>query len=293
MSAKIIDGKAVAQKVYENLVPEIDRLGKHNVKPHLTVVLVGEDPASVVYVGMKQKACEKWGLSSETIRLSEDISEQDLLNLVEKLNNDPSVHGILVQLPLPAHINSKKVLDAINPDKDVDGFHPVNRGRLAVGEECFAPCTPAGIQQLLVQNDIDPAGKHLVVLGRSAIVGMPFAIMMMQKKPGANATVTVCHTGTKDVAKHTQQADILVAAAGHVNAITKEMVKPGAVVIDVGSNRVDDPSAKRGFRLVGDIDFNEVKEVAGAITPVPGGVGPMTIAMLVYNTVQAAKRLSS
>lgn len=293
MSAIIIDGKAVAEKVYNNLVPDIQNLTDQKTVPHLSVILVGEDPASMVYVGMKQKACEKWGLSSETIRLSKETSESDLLQKVKALNENPRIHGILVQLPLPNPINSKKVLEAIDPEKDVDGFHPVNRGRLAVGEECFAPCTPAGIQQLLLQNDLNPKGKHVVVVGRSSIVGMPFAVMMMQKKPGANATVTVCHTGTRDMAYHTKQADILVSAAGSLKAITKEMVKPGAVVIDVGSNKVDDPTAKRGFRLVGDVDFDSVKEIASAITPVPGGVGPMTIAMLVYNTVQAAKRQTS
>ena len=292
MSAKIIDGKMIAGEIYQEIETELLELKKNAITPNLTVVLVGDDPASQVYVGMKQKACEKHGLGSETIRLPKETSEQELLQLVEKLNNDPSVHGILVQLPVPKHINSKKVIDAIKPEKDVDGLHPVNRGRLAVGDNCFIPCTPAGVQQLLLRSGFGTEGKHIVVVGRSSLVGLPFALMMMQKKKGANATVTVCHTGSGDLKRYTKEADILVAAAGRANVITADMVKPGCVIIDVGTNRVDDPTAKRGYRLTGDVDFENVKEIAGAISPVPGGVGPMTIVMLLKNTVKAAKQLS-
>jgi len=290
VSARILDGRKTAAEIKEQLATKVVTLKSKGCIPHLSVVLVGEDPASKVYVGMKQKACEKLGIDSETIRLNADTKQDDLLNLVNKLNNDDTVHGILVQLPLPKHIDSKKVLELIRPEKDVDGFHPVNRGRLAVGEDCFLPCTPAGIQQLLLRNDVNPEGKHLVVVGRSAIVGLPFATMMMQKKPGANATVTVCHTGSGDLKRYTKQADILVAAAGRPNTITSDMVSPGCVVVDVGVNRVDDPDSPKGYRLVGDVDFENVKEVASAITPVPGGVGPMTIAMLLSNTLQAAEK---
>jgi len=292
MSAKIIDGKLIAGEIYQEIEAELRELKQKGVTPNLTVVLVGDDPASQVYVGMKQKACEKHGLGSETIRLSKETTEQELLQLVEKLNNDPSVHGILVQLPVPKHINSKRIIDAIKPEKDVDGLHPVNRGRLAVGDNCFIPCTPAGVQQLLLRSGFKTEGQHIVVVGRSSLVGLPFALMMMQKKEGANATVTVCHTGSGDLKRFTKEADILVAAAGRANVITAEMVKPGCVIIDVGTNRVDDPAAKRGYRLTGDVDFDNVKEIAGAISPVPGGVGPMTIVMLLKNTVKAAKQLS-
>jgi len=291
VSARILDGRKTAAEIKEQLAAKVVELKNKGCIPHLSVVLVGEDPASKVYVGMKQKACEKIGIDSETIRLNAETKQDDLLNLVNKLNNDDTVHGILVQLPLPKHIESKKVLELILPEKDVDGFHPINRGRLAVGEECFLPCTPAGIQQLLLRNDVNPAGKHLVVVGRSAIVGLPFAPMMMQKKPGANATVTVCHTGSGNLKRYTKQADILVAAAGRPDTITADMVSPGCVVVDVGVNRVNDPDSSKGYRLVGDVDFENVKEVASAITPVPGGVGPMTIAMLLSNTLQAAEKL--
>ncbi len=292
MSAKIIDGKIIAGEIYREIEAELQELKSNGITPNLTVVLVGDDPASQVYVGMKQKACEKHGLGSETICLPEETSEKELLQLVEKLNQDTEVHGILVQLPVPKHINPKKVIDAIKPEKDVDGLHPVNRGRLAVGDDCFIPCTPAGVQQLLLRSGIKTEGQHVVVVGRSSLVGLPFALIMMQKKEGANATVTVCHTGSGDLKRYTKEADILVAAAGRANVITADMIKPGCVIIDVGSNRVDDPAAKRGYRLTGDVDFENVKEIAGAISPVPGGVGPMTIVMLLKNTIKAAKQLS-
>ena len=270
---------------------KVDSLKEKGCTPHLSVVLVGEDPASKVYVGMKQKACDNIGMSSETIKLDVDTTEEYILDLVEKLNNNDKVHGILVQMPLPKHISSSKVIETIRPDKDVDGFHPVNRGRLAIGEDCFVPCTPAGMQELLLKYGFDPSGKHVVVVGRSGIVGMPFSVMMAQKRKGANATVTICHTGSSDLKSYTTQADILVAAAGRPKTITADMVKDGVVVIDVGVNRVDDPESTKGYRLVGDVDFEPVKEKAAAITPVPGGVGPMTIAMLLKNTIKAAESL--
>ena len=291
MSAIIIDGKKTAAEIREQLKLKVDSLKEKGCTPHLSVVLVGEDPASKVYVGMKQKACDNIGMSSETIKLDVDTTEEYILDLVEKLNNNDKVHGILVQMPLPKHISSSKVIETIRPDKDVDGFHPVNRGRLAIGEDCFVPCTPAGMQELLLKYGFDPSGKHVVVVGRSGIVGMPFSVMMAQKRKGANATVTICHTGSSDLKSYTTQADILVAAAGRPKTITADMVKDGVVVIDVGVNRVDDPESTKGYRLVGDVDFEPVKEKAAAITPVPGGVGPMTIAMLLKNTIKAAESL--
>lgn len=291
MSAIIIDGKKTAEEIREQLRDKVVALAEKGCVPHLSVVLVGNDPASQVYVGMKQKACEQIGMSSETIKLEESTSEEYLLDLIAQLNENVKVHGILVQMPLPKHIDSNKIIEAIVPEKDVDGFHPVNRGRLAVGQDCFVPCTPAGMQELLIRYGHDPAGKHVVVVGRSSIVGMPFAIMMAQKKKGANATVTICHTGSGDLMPYTRQADILIAAAGRPGTITAGMVKEGVVVIDVGVNRVDDPESPKGYRLVGDVDFEGVKEKAAAITPVPGGVGPMTIAMLLKNTVKAAQQL--
>jgi methylenetetrahydrofolate dehydrogenase (NADP+) / methenyltetrahydrofolate cyclohydrolase len=292
MSAIIIDGKKTAAKIKEQLKFKVDLLKQKGCIPHLSVVLVGEDPASKVYVGMKQRASEKLGMSSETIKLDENTTEEYLLKLVDRLNKDDKVHGILVQMPLPKQIDSSKVIEAIRPEKDVDGFHPVNRGRLVSGEDCFVPCTPAGMQELLLDYGFDPAGKHVVVVGRSGLVGMPFFIMMAQKKKGANATVTICHTGSGDLKPFTQQADILIAAAGRPNTITADMVKDGVVVIDVGVNRVDDLTAEKGYRLAGDVDFESVKEKAAAITPVPGGVGPMTIAMLLKSTIKAAENLS-
>ena len=290
MSAQIINGNAVAEKIRNELALEITALKQKGCFPRLEVVLVGDNPASHSYVGMKQKDCDKVGILGQTTYLPANTSEDELLTLIGKFNNDDSVHGILVQLPLPEHISEDKVIMAISPDKDVDGFHPINTGKMVTGKDCFLPCTPAGMQELLKEYDINPKGKHVVVVGRSNIVGKPFANMMLQKKEWANATVTVCHTGSGDLKPYTSQADILVAAAGRPNVITADMIKPGAVVIDVGVNRVDDPAAKRGYRLVGDVDFESAKQVASAITPVPGGVEPMTRALLLKNTVISAKK---
>ncbi|MBN1562180.1 bifunctional methylenetetrahydrofolate dehydrogenase/methenyltetrahydrofolate cyclohydrolase FolD [candidate division KSB1 bacterium] len=290
MSAQIMDGNAIAEKIRQQLEKEIADLQGKGCFPRLEVILVGEEPSSKSYVAMKQKDCERVGILGQTTRLQEETSEETLLALIARFNDDAAVHGILVQLPLPGQISEEKVIAAISPDKDMDGFHPVNIGRMVAGADCFLPCTPAGIQELLKEYQIDPRGKHLVVVGRSNIVGKPFAIMMMQKKPWANATVTVCHTGSGDVRPYTRQADILVAAAGRPAMITADMIKPGAVVIDVGANHLDDPQAKSGYRLVGDVDFAAAKEIASAITPVPGGVGPMTRAFLLKNTVKSAKK---
>ncbi len=289
MTATIISGKEVATAIRAELKQEVAELkDKHGIQPGLATVLVGEDPASVSYVTAKGKGCEEIGLASFQHTLPADISEEDLLKLVDKLNNDPKVDGILVQLPLPKHIDDNKILYAINPDKDVDGFHPVNVGRLVIGESIFPPCTPAGIQELIVRAGTPTKGAELVVVGRSNIVGKPIAVMMLQKAPNANSTVTVCHTGSRDMKEHTLRADILVVAAGVPNAVTADMVKPGATVIDVGVNRIGTtPSGKA--KLAGDVDFEAVKEVAAKITPVPGGVGPMTITMLLRNTVRAGR----
>ena len=289
MTATIIDGKAVSAQMQAEMKEKVEALVARGVTPGLTVVLVGDDPASKVYVRNKGKACDKLGIRSVQHNLDGASSEQDVLDLVTKLNDDPEVDGILVQMPLPKQIDDAKVINAISPEKDVDGFHPVNVGRMVVGEPGFLPCTPHGVQQLLLRSGVEIAGKHVVVVGRSNIVGKPMVNILLQKKEGANATVTVCHTGTEDISSHTRQADIIIAAAGRPNTVTADMVKEGVVVIDVGINRVDDPSAKRGFRLVGDVDFEKVKEKAAAISPVPGGVGPMTIAMLMHNTIRAAE----
>ena len=289
MTAEIVSGKEVAKTIRAELGEEVAELkDKHGLVPGLATVLVGEDPASVSYVTAKGKACDKIGVKSFQYKLSADTSQEDLLKLVDELNNNDEVNGILVQLPLPKQIDESKVLCAIDPDKDVDGFHPVNVGRLVIGEEVFPPCTPAGIQELIVRSGTPTEGAELVVVGRSNIVGKPIAIMMLQKKAGANSTVTVCHTRTRDMAVHTKRADILIVAAGKQNAVTAEMVKPGATVIDVGVNRIGFTESGKA-KLVGDVDFEGVKEVAAKITPVPGGVGPMTITMLLKNTVRAAK----
>ena len=290
MTAKIIDGNKLASEIYTELLAEIKLLEQKGITPGLGVVLVGEDPASVSYVKSKAKACSQLGIYEETRNLPADAPEEEVLCTVEALNKDQKFHGILVQLPLPEHISVEKVTNRISPEKDVDAFHPINMGRLLKGEPYLLPCTPHGIQQLLVRSGYDPEGQRVVICGRSDTVGRPLALMLMQKKARANATVTVCHTRTKDLASITRQADILVAAMGVPKAITAEMIKPGAVVVDVGINRVEDPGAPRGYRLVGDVDFEAVKEKAEAITPVPGGVGPMTVAMLLYNTVTAAKK---
>ncbi len=288
--AKIIDGKAIAEQMRAEMKTQVEELkGKYGLTPGLAVILVGEDPASQVYVRNKTRACDKLGIYSEEYRLPADCLQEKLLELIEKLNQDSKIHGILVQLPLPEQIDEERVLTAIDPAKDVDGFHPVNVGRLMIGKPGFLPCTPHGIQQLLLRSGIEIEGKHVVVVGRSNIVGKPVAMILVQKRKGANATVTVCHTGTRDMAHHTRQADILIVAAGRPRTITADMVKQGVVVIDVGVNRVEDPEAPRGYRLVGDVDFEGVSKKASAISPVPGGVGPMTITMLLYNTIQAAK----
>jgi methylenetetrahydrofolate dehydrogenase (NADP+)/methenyltetrahydrofolate cyclohydrolase len=292
MTARIISGNEVSGQIYEELQGKINAFKeKHGFPPHLSVVLVGENPASQVYVRNKGKKATEIGISSETITLPADTPEAEVLALVDKLNADPKVHGILVQLPLPKQINETKVLERIDPHKDVDGFHPINVGRMLVGEEgVLLPCTPHGVQELLSRSGVDVSGKHVVVVGRSNIVGKPVAAILVQKKKQANATVTVVHTGTKDMGSLTKLGDVLVVAAGRPKFVTADMVKPGAVVIDVGVNRIDDPTAKKGTRLVGDVDFEAVKEVASAITPVPGGVGPMTIALLMCNTLQAAEQ---
>ncbi|MBI2857636.1 MAG: bifunctional 5,10-methylene-tetrahydrofolate dehydrogenase/5,10-methylene-tetrahydrofolate cyclohydrolase [Chloroflexi bacterium] len=290
MTAKLISGAEVAAQIREELKGRVKESISKGVKPFLSVILVGEDPASVSYVTSKAKGAQEVGMHEETVRLPANTTEADLLKVIDRMNLDPKVHGILVQLPLPRHIDEKKVLDRILPSKDVDGFHPMNVGKLLIGEPDFMPCTPHGVQQLLVRSGISPEGKHVVICGRSNIVGKPLAAILVQKKKGANATVTMCHTGTKDMAKYTLQADILVAAMGVPRAITADMVRPGTVVIDVGVNRIVDPSKEKGFRLVGDVDYEAVKERASFITPVPGGVGPMTVTMLLVNTVRAAER---
>ena len=290
MSAVIIDGNKTAQDVRsEAALGVADLQAKHGIVPGLAVILVGDDPASAVYVRNKGRACEEVGILSETIRLPGQVTQEDLLGKVMELNDDPRVHGILVQLPLPPHLDERAIILALDPDKDVDGLHPVNMGRLMQGEPVFVPCTPGGIQQLLLRSGHSPEGKHLVVCGRSDIVGKPIAMLMMQKREGANATVTVCHTGTRDLPEVTRTADILVAAMGRARAVTADMVREGAVVIDVGINRVEDSTRQRGYRMEGDVDFQGVSEKAAAITPVPGGVGPMTVAMLLLNTLKAAR----
>ncbi len=293
MTAQIIDGKQVAAEMREELKKEVAKLKEQGIVPGLGVILVGEDPASKSYVTAKEHTCEEIGIYSDDNRLPAETPQKELMALVQKMNKDPKVHGILVQLPLPKHLNETEVLLAIDPVKDVDGFHPMNVGKMVVGEEAFLPCTPHGVIQLLIRSGVKIEGAEVVIVGRSNIVGKPLANMLIQKKPNRNATVTVCHTRTKDLARHTRRADILIAAAGQPNTITADMVKEGVVVIDVGVNRVDDPTKKQGFRLVGDVDFEAVKEKASLITPVPGGVGPMTITMLMYNTVEAARRVAA
>jgi methylenetetrahydrofolate dehydrogenase (NADP+)/methenyltetrahydrofolate cyclohydrolase len=289
MPAQIISGTEIAKQIREELKEEIAKLKEqHNLVPGLATVLVGEDPASQVYVGQKEKTSKALGLYSERHDLPADTGEEELLALVDKLNKDPKIHGILVQLPLPKHINETKVLYAIDPKKDVDGFHPVNLGKLMIGEPDYLPCTPHGIQQLLVRSGVELEGAEVVVVGRSNIVGKPIANILLQKKEGANATVTVCHTRTRNISLHTQRADIIIVAAGKPKAVTADMVREGVVVIDVGVNRIGKTAEGKAI-LVGDVDFDAVKEKARAITPVPGGVGPMTITMLMLNTVKAAK----
>ncbi len=289
MTAKIIDGKAIAAQILEEAKREVEALRDRGVTPCLAAVLVGDVAASKVYVKTKRKACEKVGIRSVSHTPAADVSEPELLKLIDELNNDPAVHGILVQLPLPKHIDETKVIEAIDPSKDVDGFHPFNVGRLVIGLDTFRSCTPAGVQELLLRSGIEVAGKHVVIIGRSNIVGKPMANIVVQKEKGANATVTICHSRTNNLPEITRQADILISALGQPEFVKPEMVKQGAVVIDVGINRIDDPSSDRGYKLVGDVDFEPVSKVASAITPVPGGVGPMTVAMLMVNTVKAAR----
>ncbi len=290
MTADIIDGRAIAAELRADLAVEVAELASGGVTPGLAAVLVGDDPGSVSYVTAKAEACAEIGIFSETIRLSAGISQDALLDRIGELNADPRFHAILQQLPLPDHIDERVILDTIAPAKDVDGLHPTNLGRLLRGETSGPiPCTPQGVMHLLARSGVDPAGAHAVVVGRSSLVGRPLAVLLANKATGANATVTLCHTGTDDLRAHTRSADILVVAAGRPGTVTAGMVKPGATVIDVGTNRIDDVSRKRGWRLVGDVDFAGVSEVAGHITKVPGGVGPMTIAMLLANTVRAAR----
>ena len=287
MGAQIIDGKQIALDVRAGVAEKVAALKAKGITPCLAVVLVGENPASVSYVTGKRKALAEAGMADRSEVLPENTTEADLLALIEKLNRDDTVHGILVQLPLPKHSNEDKIIMAISPEKDVDGFHPVNVGNLVIGKKAFLPCTPHGIIVLLERMGIETSGKHAVVIGRSNIVGKPVSLLLARKE--TNCTVTICHTGTKNMAEITRQADILIAASGHPHTVTADMIKEGAVVIDVGVNRIPDSTKKSGFRLIGDCDFDDLKEKASYITPVPGGVGPMTIAMLMYNTLEAAE----
>ncbi len=289
---KLIDGTRLAAQVQSEVAVQVAALEARGITPGLTVVLVGDDPASAVYVGSKERTCKKLGMRGETIRRPDTIEQAELLAIVDRLNADPAVHGILVQMPLPKHIDSEAVLRRIRPDKDVDGFHPVNVGKLSIGEkDGFAPCTPAGVLYMLQAYGVQTAGADCVIVGRSNIVGKPMAALMVQS--GIDATVTVCHSRTRDLAAHTRRADILIVAAGRARMITADMVKPNAVVIDVGMNRIADATKKSGTRLVGDVAFDEVRAVASRITPVPGGVGKMTIAMLMANTARAAAQIGS
>jgi methylenetetrahydrofolate dehydrogenase (NADP+)/methenyltetrahydrofolate cyclohydrolase len=289
MNAKIIDGKVLAANLRTQIAQGVEALkSQRGFVPGLSVILVGDNPASVSYVTAKEKACTEAGMLSREIRLPADITEDELLAKIAELNADPAIHGILVQLPLPKGFDEKKIINSISPDKDVDGFTPVNVGRMMIGEECFLPCTPHGIIKLIEFSGMDLDGKHAVVIGRSNIVGKPVAALLARKQ--TNATVTLCHTGTRDIAAFTRQADVVVVAAGKPGTLTGDMLKSGAVVIDVGVNRIPDASRPKGFRLVGDADFDSCAEVASAITPVPGGVGPMTITMLLWNTLESARR---
>lgn len=288
--AKILDGTALAKQVRGEVAERVAEIkARHDVIPGLAAVLVGDDPASAIYVRNKGRACDEAGMFSEIFRRPGDTTQADLLDLVQKLNDDPRFHGILIQLPLPAHIDEETIIGSVSPAKDVDGIHPFNLGKLLQGSPVFVPGTPGGIQQILLRHGYNPAGKHVVICGRSNIVGKPLATLLMQRREGANATVTVCHTRTRDLPELTRQADILVAAMGQARAITADMVREGVVVIDVGMNQIEDATRRQGYRLVGDVDFDGVSQKAEAITPVPGGVGPMTIAMLLVNTLTAAR----
>jgi methylenetetrahydrofolate dehydrogenase (NADP+) / methenyltetrahydrofolate cyclohydrolase len=288
--AKILDGTALAKQVRGEVAEGVAEIkARHEVVPGLAAVLVGDDPASAIYVRNKGRACDEAGMFSEIFRRPGDTTQADLLDLVQKLNHDHRFHGILIQLPLPAHIDEETIIGSVSPAKDVDGIHPFNLGKLLQGSPVFVPGTPGGIQQILLRHGYDPAGRHVVICGRSNIVGKPLATLLMQRREGANATVTVCHTRTRDLPELTRQADILVAAMGQAQAITADMVREGVVVIDVGMNQIEDATRRQGYRLVGDVDFDGVSQKAEAITPVPGGVGPMTIAMLLVNTLTAAR----
>jgi methylenetetrahydrofolate dehydrogenase (NADP+) / methenyltetrahydrofolate cyclohydrolase len=294
MAADLIDGRAIAEQIHGETAQRVTALKARGVQPGLVFVRVGEDPASKVYVGMKAKTSERLGISSDTKVLPESTPERELLELLRSLNADARVHGILVQAPLPKHIRQEVIYSSVSSNKDVDGFHPVNIGKLMLGDRTgFRPCTPAGVQELLIRSGVPTEGAEVVILGRGEIVGKPMAAILCQKAKHANSTVTICHSRTKNIAEHCRRADILVAAMGVAEFVKADMVRPGAVVIDVGVNRISDPSAKGGSRLVGDVAFAEVQEVAGKITPNPGGVGPMTIALLMQNTVRAAEILTS
>lgn len=291
MAAELIDGRIIARQLQDELAGRIAALKARGIQPGLAFVRVGEDPASKVYVGRKEKACADLGIFSKTHVLAEKASESELLKLIEQLNADAKIHGILVQAPIPKQIRSENVYSAVRPDKDVDGFHPVNMGKLLLGDHTgFVACTPAGIMELLTRSGVKTSGAEVVVLGRGNIVGKPMAALLCQKEKNANATVTICHSGTREIKSHCLRADILIAAMGVTEFVKADMVKPGAIVIDVGVNRIADPTSKTGSRLVGDVDFNAILPIAGKITPNPGGVGPMTIAMLMRNTVLAAER---
>ena len=292
MTAKLILGKEVSEEIYGELRQRIDALKARGVTPGLAVVLVGEDPASQVYVRKKGEMCESLGMKSVTVRMPAETTQGELMAKVDELNNDPTIHGFLVQMPLPSHLDEEQVINAISPSKDVDCFHPTNVGRVLIGNPDFLPATPAGVQQMIIRSGIETSGKHVVVIGRSNIVGKPMAAMMLQRGLGADSTVTVVHSRTKDLPSITRQADILIVAIGKPRFVTPDMVKDGAVVIDVGTNRIEDPTHPKGSRLVGDVDFEAVKDKVSAITPVPGGVGPMTICMLMANAVKAAERAS-
>jgi len=291
MPAEIIDGRKIASEIREELKQKADKLKEKGVTPGLAAILAGEDPASLSYLRSIAKGCEAVGIFTETIKLPEDVTQEELERKIEELNKDPKFHGIILQLPLPKHLDTLKAESVISPDKDVDGTNPVNTGKLLLGEETFLPSTPYGVQELLVRSGHSPEGKQVVICGRSNIVGKPLMGILVQKRKGANATVTVCHTGTKGLPSVTKQADILIAAMGKAKSITADMVKDGAVVVDVGVNQVEDPATGK-FKLVGDVDFEAVKEKAAAITPVPGGTGPVTTTMLMANTIEASERLS-
>lgn len=291
MSATIISGTDIAKQMREEIANSVKELkNKTNKAPGIAVVLVGENPASQVYVRMKEKACEEVGINSFQHKLSKETSQEELCNLIDKLNNQNNVNGILVQLPLPPQIDEKTILNRIIPKKDVDGFHPINVGKLMTGQDTFFPCTPYGVQQMLIKSGFNPSGKHVVVVGRSNIVGKPVGMILVQKNDEANATVTICHSRTKNLPEITKQADILIAAIGKPEYIKADMISENTVIIDVGVNRVDDPNSRQGYKLVGDVDFDNVKDKVKAISPVPGGVGPMTITMLLHNTLKAFRQ---